>query len=288
MSVAVHRCIDDSHASIRGDPPGQSTDMTIDVPPMPNQNAAQKQGTTEEHRKWLTHQKEQIAIIRAAPTVEAPAEAPPANEKAADKAAREAAREQERAHSQRLLDRAFWSLETCLHWIAFRNVDRLENDADAVIHAIRAARFYGAPIVESAPEERMLSALQSGDPIALKDGIEMKPGAWANCEDRTGRLQPMHPGVALRREDVLRLWPLAGAVKWLNPRLKASSKDQLSRKSLPPMQAMILEISARLWPDDSFPVRIKDRDERIREAWPRGQKAPDARTIRRAFAHRTK
>ena len=73
--------------------------MKIGVPPMLNQNAAKKAGMAKDVRERFEYEKVELAIIRRAPTVSAPADVPPADE---EPAAARANVEQPRVPAHRL------------------------------------------------------------------------------------------------------------------------------------------------------------------------------------------
>jgi hypothetical protein len=54
-----------------------------------------------------------------------------------------------------------------------------------------------------------------------------------------------------------------------------------------PLQVRILEIAHGLWPDGNLPPRIADRDKQILMEWPKKERAPDRKTIQRAFKNWT-
>jgi hypothetical protein len=58
-------------------------------------------------------------------------------------------------------------------------------------------------------------------------------------------------------------------------------------KQIPRMQAAILKLADKLWPDGNVPVRIGKRDDAIIKEW-KEKPPPHPRTIKRAFKSRTK
>jgi hypothetical protein len=96
--------------------------------------------------------------------------------------------------------------------------------------------------------------------------------------------------------EILKLWPaelIATANLNAVDGVRESERNETTlppRKQsnpLPPLQERILEIARGLWPDGKLPPRIADRDNQILKKWPGKERAPDRKTIRRAFKNWT-
>jgi hypothetical protein len=119
-------------------------------------------------------------------------------------------RQLRRRRSQRLFEYPFWSIETALCWIAFRDSDCLETRRDETEKLLRwpgpGARRTNR-MVESQPEIRLLGALRDGKLKAL-EGVRGLPKAyWANCVPKAGGLSLASQSVRLAGDGILRIFP---------------------------------------------------------------------------------
>jgi hypothetical protein len=118
-------------------------------------------------------------------------------------------RQVRRRRSQRLFEDPFWSIETALCWIAFRDSDCLETRNDETETLFRRPKR-GRRInrmVESQPEIRLLSALRDGKLEALEGGRALPKHYWANCIPKAGGLSLASRSVRFARAGVLRVFP---------------------------------------------------------------------------------
>jgi hypothetical protein len=100
-------------------------------------------------------------------------------------------------HSRRLFDYPFWSIETALRWIAFRNPDSLAPRKE----------LEDGTLVETQPELRLLGALQSGRLVAHACGESFPKTHWTSSFPKPGGLSAASPIARLDRMDVLGAFP---------------------------------------------------------------------------------
>jgi hypothetical protein len=119
-------------------------------------------------------------------------------------------KESSRQHSHRRFNYPLWSIETAVCWIAFRDRDRLETEAEKTTHLLRGTRQFnrnGEAMVESQPELRLLSALRSGRLIATDNDARLDAPFWERHRPRPGGLEPTQPAARVERDTVLRDFP---------------------------------------------------------------------------------
>jgi hypothetical protein len=117
-------------------------------------------------------------------------------------------RQLRRRRSQRLFNYPFWSMETALCWIAFRDSTCLKSRPDDTRSLPRSGsgdEYYAE--VESQPEIKLLKQLQSGRLQAQEQDRVLKQSYWTECSPVPGGLSPAARSVRLVREKVLRLFP---------------------------------------------------------------------------------
>jgi hypothetical protein len=119
-------------------------------------------------------------------------------------------RQLRRRRSQRLFEYPFWSIETALCWIAFRDADCLETRKDETEKLLRCPER-GARranrMVESQPEIRLLGALRDRKLKALEGVRALPKHFWANCVPKAGGLSLASQSLRLAREEMLRTFP---------------------------------------------------------------------------------
>jgi hypothetical protein len=127
-----------------------------------------------------------------------------------DEIAVERERQLNRRRSQRLFDYPFWSVETALCWIAFRDSSCLKtrkNETERLFYWAERRNRHTYSMVESQPEIRLLSFLKEGK-IKAREGAQVLPNRyWANHAPVAGGVSPVTQSVRLAREDVLRIFP---------------------------------------------------------------------------------
>jgi SpoVK/Ycf46/Vps4 family AAA+-type ATPase len=87
-------------------------------------------------------------------------------------------RQLRRRRSQRLFDYRFWSIETALCWIAFRDSNCLEAGRDETKRSGRRDQYQAA---ESQPEISLLRELQDGRLQAQEQDRVLQQSYWAEC-----------------------------------------------------------------------------------------------------------
>jgi hypothetical protein len=111
--------------------------------------------------------------------------------------------EARRRRSRRLFNHPFWSIETTLCWIAFRDSARLKTRRDETESSLQRSWLEA----DSQPEIGLLNKLQA-DELRAFDGDQPVPKSyWEDCAPTSGRLAPRHLSLRLARDDVLRSFP---------------------------------------------------------------------------------
>ena len=115
-------------------------------------------------------------------------------------------RQLHRCRSRRLFDYPFWSIETALCWIAFRDSNYLDT-RERLPRWARRRKRHSDKQVELQPEIRLLRALRDGK-LKAREGVRvLSKGYWANCAPTPGGVSPASRSLRLAREDVLRTFP---------------------------------------------------------------------------------
>jgi hypothetical protein len=102
--------------------------------------------------------------------------------------------------SRRLFDYPFWSIETTLYWIAFRDRNCLETQTNRTSREVDGS-------VEALPEIRLLSALQRGALLGPEDRQILPASHWKRGTPKNGQVTPESRLTRIDRESVLRTFP---------------------------------------------------------------------------------
>jgi hypothetical protein len=112
---------------------------------------------------------------------------------------------------RRLFEYPFWSVETMLCWITFRDPFLLETRAVEVSKLLSGKTSVSLGTrtdkLEWEPELLLLSALRRGTLKAFEDGRILPPSHWSNASPRDGGLDSTSKAARLEREKVLRHFP---------------------------------------------------------------------------------
>lgn len=197
--------------------------------------------------------------------------------------------------SQADFDEPHWTLEHVLGWIAHRNPRRFRPIAplDPALSSKQSASrmTYTFDFVDQDPEGSLRAAILQGQLDVELDRRSLPkrfpnpiPANWWR-----DRAMTEVPRMWFRRDQVINLWPprihsasIAAAETAAPQTRKLKAYSELSR-----MQEAIINIARDLWKDrKDVPPRVGERDDLILAEYLRRRlstRAPDARTIRRAF-----
>jgi hypothetical protein len=111
--------------------------------------------------------------------------------------------EARRRRSRRLFNHPFWSIETTLCWIAFRDSARLKTRRDETESSLQRSWLEA----DSQPEIGLLNKLQADELRAFEGDQPVPKSYWEDCAPTSGRLAPRPLSLRLARDDVLRSFP---------------------------------------------------------------------------------
>jgi hypothetical protein len=195
--------------------------------------------------------------------------------------------------SQADFDEPHWTLEHVLGWIAHRNPRRFRLVApiELELSSKEWKMAYTSDFVDQYPEGSFRAAMMQGQ---LDEELDKRslPRQFPNPIPREWwleRAMTKAPRMWFRRDQVLSLWPSHGhSTSFAAAEAGAPQATHLRLYSeLPTMRSRIIDIARDLWSNKNFiPPIVEERDRQIRAEYLKRElstKAPDPRTIRRAF-----
>jgi hypothetical protein len=195
--------------------------------------------------------------------------------------------------SQADFDEPHWTFEHVLGWIAHRNPRRFRpiTPIEPELSSERWTMAYTFDFVDQYPEDSLREAMMQGQ---LDEELDKRslPRQFPNPIPRDWwlkRAMTKVPRMWFRRDQVLSLWPSQGrSASFAAVEAGAPQATHLRLYSeLPTMRSRIIDIARDLWSNKNFiPPIVEQRDRQIQAEYLKRElstKAPDPRTIRRAF-----